>query len=411
MPMTLSCFHSNPPTKFFSPKTSPRFHPSSNHSFSFSYSSLTANANHLKKLQSPHNFYGPFKKSFDGFPVKSSGFMVKAQNESGSGNNTDKEEIDARGQSTMPERFRYLAKEAPEKPVRWPWLIVEVFCKLCILEDHFAVTPKLQDRIYNIAFHLETNVLHSKSFTLFTAIMFVLYAWRAVLRELFHWRRSLVAVVGRFLGHISNLAVGFLGYISKLTLALIFHFIGDPVTFSIRVLEKTYYTIRALYSGVIAYAPIPELTTIIILTSSVLAISEAAVPDSVSSQPYVLTLAGLIGFAAVSNYISEQFFWMLLVGLFGFARFVKRRDYVSSVLPAAAVLAAVGEPWVRVVAMVSYLGLAIFQHSSRRVDLKEDEDGGVRRRVPFPLFCAALAIGVRVAAKWAGYRHLTWMVV
>lgn len=30
---------------------------------------------------------------------------------------------EARGQSTMPERFRHLTKEAPDRPVRWPWVI------------------------------------------------------------------------------------------------------------------------------------------------------------------------------------------------------------------------------------------------------------------------------------------------
>lgn len=29
----------------------------------------------------------------------------------------------ARGQSTLPERFRYLTKEVPDRPVRWPWII------------------------------------------------------------------------------------------------------------------------------------------------------------------------------------------------------------------------------------------------------------------------------------------------
>ncbi|GFQ05240.1 hypothetical protein PHJA_002668100 [Phtheirospermum japonicum] len=227
----------------------------------------------------------------------------------------------------------------------------------------------------------------------------MIYAWRAVLWELFNWKRALGAI-GRFSG-----------YISKLVLALIFHFIGDPVTSSIRAVETTIYTIRAFYSGIVAYAPIPDLTMIILLTSTVFATAEAAVPDSVNSQPYILTVAGLIGFAAVQNYISEPFFWTLLVGLFGFARLVKKRDYVSSALPVAAVLAAVGEPWVRAIAMASYLGLAIFYRSSEHVDSKEGEAGGARKRVPLPLLCAALAIGVRVAAKWAGYRHLTWMVV
>ncbi|XP_028104593.1 uncharacterized protein LOC114303648 [Camellia sinensis] len=122
-----------------------------------------------------------------------------------------------------------------------------------------------------------------------------------------------------------------MGYLLKLALALIFHFIGDPVTSLIRGIETTLYTIRAFYSAVIAYTPIPELTLIIVLVSSVIAIAEASVPDSVDSQPYLLTVAGLIGFAAVRDFISELSFWTLLLGLFGFARFVKKRDYVSPV--------------------------------------------------------------------------------
>lgn len=35
----------------------------------------------------------------------------------------DEAEKEARGESTMPERFRYLTKEAPDPPVRWPWFV------------------------------------------------------------------------------------------------------------------------------------------------------------------------------------------------------------------------------------------------------------------------------------------------
>ncbi|KZV52207.1 hypothetical protein F511_07162 [Dorcoceras hygrometricum] len=227
----------------------------------------------------------------------------------------------------------------------------------------------------------------------------MLYAWRAVLWELYNWKNAVGAIVR------------FVGYILKLALALIFHFIGDPVTSLIYGFETTLYTVRAFYSSVISYAPVQELVTIIMLTSAILAIAVATVPDSVNSQPYLLSLAGLIGFAAVRNYISELYFWTLLVCMFGFAKLVKKRDYVSAALGPAAVLAAVGEPWVRVIAMVSYLTLAVFHHSKNQIDVQEGENSGAIDRVPFPLFCAALAIGVRLAAKWAGYRHLTWMIV
>lgn len=34
------------------------------------------------------------------------------------------------GESTMPERFRYLTKEAPDPPVRWPWFVGKMFYSL-----------------------------------------------------------------------------------------------------------------------------------------------------------------------------------------------------------------------------------------------------------------------------------------
>lgn len=45
----------------------------------------------------------------------------------GGGESSEGEVVDeadaARGQSTLPERFRYLTKEVPDRPVRWPWII------------------------------------------------------------------------------------------------------------------------------------------------------------------------------------------------------------------------------------------------------------------------------------------------
>ncbi|XP_055808307.1 uncharacterized protein LOC129876851 [Solanum dulcamara] len=307
------------------------------------------------KLELTHKYSGLFGGNF-AFPLsRKNGFIAKAESsEVDNGNSVDKAENEVRGESTMPDRFRYLTKEAPDKPVRWPWFI---------------------------------------------ALAFLLYAWRTVLWELGNWKKAVGAVFR------------FLGYISKLALAVVYYFIGDQITAVIRFIESTIYSIRAFYSGVVAYAPVQELTTIIVLASCVLAIGDAAVPDSVNSQPYLLTAAGIMGFAAVRGYISELFFWFILLGLFVFARFIKKRDYVSSAMPAAAALAAVGEPWVRLVVMVSYAALAVLQHSKTPLNKSEGETTSAVRKVPIPLICAALAIGVRLAAKWAGYRHLTWMIV
>lgn len=265
----------------------------------------------------------------------------------------DEAEEESRGESTMPERFRHLTKEAPDPPVRWPW---------------------------------------------FVALAFLIYAWRAVLFELSNWRKGALAVVQ------------FVGFLLKLCLALIFHFIGDPITSVIRFIETTIYAVRSYYSGIVAYAPIPELTTLIMLASAVLAIAEAVVPNSANCQPFLLTFAGVVGYAAVSNYISEPFFWTILVGLYGYSRFVKKRDDVTSALPSAAVLAAVGEPWIRVLVIPLYLALAIFNHS-KKLPERTEEAVVTNRKLPLPLLGAALAIGIRLAAKWAGYRHLTWKIV
>lgn len=266
----------------------------------------------------------------------------------------DEAEKEARGKSTMPQRFRYLSKEVPAPPVRWPWFLV---------------------------------------------LGFLIYAWRAVLFELSNWKNAALAIAR------------FIGYVLKYAFAVVYHFIGSPITFSIRCMEDLFYTVRACYSWIIGNAPVPDLTIIIVLASIVLAVAEATVPNSINSQPYVLTVSGLIGYAAVRGYISEPLFWTLLLGAYAFSKFLKKRDDVSAAMPVAAVLAGVGEPWVRVLVIVSYTALAIYQYSKSLSEGKEVGEVETREmRLPIPLLLAALAIGLRVAAKWAGYRHLTWMI-
>ncbi|KAL1362957.1 hypothetical protein HN51_011158 [Arachis hypogaea] len=285
-------------------------------------------------------------------------FAVNDYDGAGSGSgfvDWEKAEKEARARSTMPERFRYLAKEAPDPPVRWPWLLV---------------------------------------------LGFLIYAWRAVLFELSNWKNAVFGIV-RFAGNL-------LTYL----FAILYRFIGSPITFSIRCLEDSFYTVRAFYSWTINNAPIPELTTVIVLASIVLAIAEATVPNCINKQPYVLTMSGLIGYAAVRGYISEPFFWTLLLGLYAFSKLIKKRDNVSCAMPVAAVLAAVGETWVRVLVLITFIALATYQYSQTLSEGKQVEDQEMtERRIPVPLFVAALAIGLRLAAKWAGYRHLTWMIV
>ncbi|PIA63034.1 hypothetical protein AQUCO_00200810v1 [Aquilegia coerulea] len=268
---------------------------------------------------------------------------------------SEEEEEEDRGESSMPGRFRHLTKEVPDRPIRWPYLI---------------------------------------------PLPFGIYAWRTVLWELSNWKKGFLAI-GQFLG-----------YLLKLVLAVVLHFIGPPVTSIIRCVETALYTIQSVYSGIVAAAPVQELTVIILLTSTLLAIAEAVVPDSANSQPYLLTLAGIVGLAAVTDFIPELVFWLLLMGIFCFSRFFKKRDLVTSLLPAAAALSAVGQPWLRLVVITSYVALAISHHSKKLSEGNSNAEAtSPVRKLPAPLLVAALTIGIHLAARWIRYRHLTWMIV
>ncbi|KAJ6758151.1 hypothetical protein OIU74_027276 [Salix koriyanagi] len=56
------------------------------------------------------------------------GFPVNAENGEGQSKRDDVFDDGERGESTMPERFRYLTKEAPDPPVKWPWFVGFTFC-------------------------------------------------------------------------------------------------------------------------------------------------------------------------------------------------------------------------------------------------------------------------------------------
>lgn len=294
------------------------------------------------------------------------GFCLKAENGGGLGerksggekDEEDKEWEELRDNTSLPDRFRPLTKEVPEPPLRWPW---------------------------------------------FVALAFLIYAWRSVLWELSKWMKPIMGILGIF---------HFVGYLLNFAIALIFHFIGDPLTYTSLCIETMLHAARSFYLSIVTSAPILELTIIIVLASGVLAIGEAASPNSVNCQPYLLTSAGVIGYAAVRGVISEPVFWLMLFALFSYGKFVKKRDYVTSALPVATVLASVGESWVRLLSIISFTALAIHQHSKRPAEEKvAAELAPSSGKVPFPLLAVALAIGIRLAAKWAGYRHLTWMIV
>lgn len=58
----------------------------------------------------------------------------------------DEPEKEARGRSTMPERFRYLSKEAPDPPLRWPWLVGQFHLSLSLSVFAFCYPKNMRKR-------------------------------------------------------------------------------------------------------------------------------------------------------------------------------------------------------------------------------------------------------------------------
>lgn len=90
----------------------------------------------------------PLTRNFGGFGlliVKSSTNSISVQGEEEEVNSSrskddDAEMAAARGDSTMPERFRYLTKEAPDPPVRWPYFIGTLFLSFHFLSAYFYLS-------------------------------------------------------------------------------------------------------------------------------------------------------------------------------------------------------------------------------------------------------------------------------
>lgn len=58
------------------------------------------------------------------FPIARLRVSTRCEKEdTNKGETEDEAERFARRESTMPDRFRHLTKEAPDTPVRWPWFI------------------------------------------------------------------------------------------------------------------------------------------------------------------------------------------------------------------------------------------------------------------------------------------------
>lgn len=76
----------------------------------------------VNPMLSPEKFAIP-RTSLGFFSSGNIEFRLKAKSDGKREAEMDEAERAARGESTMPERFRYLTKEAPDPPVRWPFFV------------------------------------------------------------------------------------------------------------------------------------------------------------------------------------------------------------------------------------------------------------------------------------------------
>ncbi|KAL4201924.1 hypothetical protein AMTRI_Chr02g218350 [Amborella trichopoda] len=94
---------------------------------------------------------------FKGFSVPGKvAFEVRSENGEDDQKTVIDEAEEARGKSTLPSRFRYLTKEAPDLPVRWSWLLG---MQIDLLKSIFFINFQLHLNVFCLnhsiyAFHI-----------------------------------------------------------------------------------------------------------------------------------------------------------------------------------------------------------------------------------------------------------------
>lgn len=172
----------------------------------------------------------------------------------------------------------------------------------------------------------------------------------------------------------------------------------------------SFLLVKEVYAFIIEMTPVRAIVKSIILAFAVLGIGEATKMNAVSSQPYTLSMAALFGLGAVLGFFPSSVFVVLLFSLVLFSSLVMKRDIVSALMPVAAVLAAVAEPWVRNVALAFFLALAVYENWKSPEKEEIPLGNSVRSSgQPMILFVLSLMAGMSAAAQWLYFRHLIWL--
>lgn len=172
----------------------------------------------------------------------------------------------------------------------------------------------------------------------------------------------------------------------------------------------SFLLVKEVYAFIIDMTPVRAIVKSIILAFAVLGIGEATKMNAVSSQPKTLSMAALFGLGAVLGFFPSSVFVVLLFSLVLFSSLVMKRDRVSALMPVAAVLAAVAEPWVRSVALAFFLALAVYENWKSPEKEEIPLGNSVRSSgQPMILFVLSLMAGMSAAAQWLYFRHLIWL--
>lgn len=225
-----------------------------------------------------------------------------------------------------------------------------------------------------------------------------LYITRDVVKvELLHWVKF--ALVG--LNALVHFVLWFPGLLESAAMVLAAVTTGTAWSFLL---------VKEVYAFIIDMTPVRAIVKSIILAFAVLGIGEATKMNAVSSQPKTLSMAALFGLGAVLGFFPSSVFVVLLFSLVLFSSLVMKRDRVSALMPVAAVLAAVAEPWVRSVALAFFLALAVYENWKSPEKEEIPLGNSVRSSgQPMILFVLSLMAGMSAAAQWLYFRHLIWL--
>jgi hypothetical protein len=224
-------------------------------------------------------------------------------------------------------------------------------------------------------------------------------ARNAILKELKFWGKLAVAVVAS--AGAAVLAAAEVVFRQLLVWG------GDPLIRVIVVLGYIPLTITNVFKFVADMVPPLPILFAVTLSSIVILVGES-VSDTYSSKTEfpsrgTLDTAGLLGLAGFVGVLPVEIFLIGIAAITGFLLFARKVNPVAAFTPAAAVLAAVAEPYIRYPAFLSFVGGSMYRYWK----LGYLESGAVQKErtseYPRILMVLLYLVAVSIAARSVFY--------